>query len=55
MNEGIFVKKAARLMHKIRLDYEMANDIEGDVKALKLLCHNFLEMKKMRGKDEKSR
>ena len=47
MLEETFIKKATRLMHKIRLDYEMANDIEGGVKALYLLCHNWLEIKKM--------
>jgi len=55
MLEEIFVKKATRLMHKIRLDYEMANNIKGDAKALYLLCHNFLELEKMREKNKEGK
>ena len=47
MNEEIFIKKATKLMHKIRLDYDMCEDIKGDIKCLYLLCHNFLEIEKM--------
>lgn len=52
MNDETFVKKATKLIHKIRLDYEMCEDIEGDAKALYLLIHNYLELKKMEKENE---
>jgi len=51
MNEEIFIKKAHSLVDKMRRDYYMVEDILGDAKALSLLCHNFIELKKMEEKD----
>lgn len=50
MNDEIFVKKAAKLMHKIRLDYDMCKDIEGDAKALELVCHNFIYLRNIKNR-----
>ena len=46
MNEEIFIRKANKLLGRIRRDYDMLEDILGDVKALYLLCYNYLDLKK---------
>ena len=37
--------------HLINIYYN-GNEINGDVKAIELLCHNFLEIKKMKDKKD---
>lgn len=47
MTESIFIKKMNVLFQKLLNNYYNGEEVEGDVKAFELLCHNFLEMKKM--------
>ena len=47
MNEEMFIKKAHKLLSRIRYDHDTCEDMTGGVKALYLLCHNWLELKKM--------
>ncbi len=47
MNEEMFIKRAHKLLSRIRYDRDTCEDMTGGVKALYLLCHNWLELKKM--------
>ena len=54
MTESVFIKKIHALFEHLIDTYHDGDKIDGDVKALKLLCHNFLEIKKMSGYDDES-
>ncbi len=47
MTESVFIKKMNVLFQKLLDNYYNGEKIEGNVKAFELLCHNYLEMKKM--------
>lgn len=47
MTESVFIRKMNVLFQKLLDDYYNGKEINGEVKAIELLCHNFLEMKKM--------
>lgn len=47
MTESVFIRKMNVLFQKLLDDYYNGEDIQEDAKAFELLCHNFLEMKKM--------
>ena len=52
MTESIFIKKIHVLIeHLIKIYYD-GEEINGDVKAIELLCHNFIEIKKMKEKED---
>ncbi len=51
MTERIFIKKMNVLFQKLLGDYYNGEEIEGNVKAVELLCHNYLEMKEMEKKN----
>ena len=52
MIESVFIKKIHKLFEHLIDTYHDGEKIDGDVKALQLLCHNFLEIKKMKEKED---
>ncbi len=49
----MFIKKIHVLIeHLIKIYYD-GEEIDGDVKAIELLCHNFIEIKKMKDVEDK--
>ena len=51
MTEQEFLRRIRVLSEHLVDDYYDRNEIDGDVKAIELLCHNFIEMKEMKEKD----
>ncbi|KKN05483.1 hypothetical protein LCGC14_1086900 [marine sediment metagenome] len=51
MTEQEFLRRIRVLSEHLVDDYYDGNEIDGDVKAIELLCHNFIEMKEMKEKD----
>ena len=52
MTESIFIKKINVLFKNLIDNYWDGDEINGDVKAIELLCHNFLEIKKIKDKED---
>ena len=52
MIESVFIKKIHALFRHLIDTYHDGDKIDGDVKALNLLCHNFLELRKMENKED---
>ena len=53
MTENVFIKKLKVLYEDMLDNYWDGEELDRDVKAVELLCHNFLEMKR-RAHDKKS-
>ena len=53
MNEQEFIRKIAVLNTRLLDEYWHGYDLDEDIRAIGLLCHNFLEIKKMKSKDKK--
>ncbi len=52
MTESVFIRKLHVLIeHLIKIYYD-GEEIDGDAKAIELLCHNFIEIKKLKEKEE---
>ncbi len=51
MTEHDFLRKIEVIKKRIINDYWDGDDITGDVRAIELLCHNFIEIKKMKDKE----
>ena len=52
MTESVFIRKIHILIeHLIKIYYD-GEEISGDIKAIELLCHNFLEIKRMKEKED---
>ncbi len=51
MNEEMFIKRAHKLLSRIRYDHDTCEDMTGGVKALYLLCHNWLQLEQMKKKE----
>lgn len=47
MTENVFIKKLKVLYDDMLNNYYEGEELDRDAKAFELLCHNFLEMKKM--------
>ena len=47
MTENVFIKKLKVLYEDMIDNYWVGEGLDRDVKAVELLCHNFLEMKEM--------
>lgn len=52
MIEQEFLRRIRVLSERLVDDYYDGKEIDGDVKAIELLCHNFIEIKKVRLEDE---
>ena len=53
MTENVFIKKIHVLFdHLIKIYYD-GEEINGDIKAIELLCHNFSEIKKLKDARDK--
>lgn len=52
MTESVFIRKVNVLFQKLLDNYYNGEEIDEDAKALELLCHNFLEIKKMKDKKD---
>lgn len=47
MTEIEFLKKLHHLLQQIDDDWDFGEEINGKAKEMELLCHNFIEVKKM--------
>ena len=54
MTEQEFLRRIRVLSEHLVDDYYDGKEIDGDVKAIELLCHNFIEIKKMRSEDKRN-
>ncbi len=52
MNEQDFLRKIRIISERLINDYYDGKEIEGDVKAIELLCHNFIEIRKMQSQNK---
>ena len=48
MTEGVLIRKIRVLVDHLIDNYYNGADINGDVKAVEMLCHNFIEIKKLK-------
>ena len=53
MTENVFIKRLKVLYDNLLDDYYNGVELEGGVKAIKLLCHNWEELQKTQDKEEK--
>ncbi len=54
MNEQDFLRKIRIISERLIDDYYNGTEIDGDIRAIELLCHNFIEIRKMKLKDKKN-
>ncbi len=54
MTEQEFLRRIRVLSEHLVDDYYDGKEIDGDVKAIELLCHNFIKIKEMRLEDKRN-